>query len=69
MVAVVLHRPQQNFLVWDPHIATVTTKLLNYEHKRRLVLHDPETKSYDLIFTAKSIEHPHNYFQSLISVS
>ncbi|XP_010477784.1 PREDICTED: F-box/LRR-repeat/kelch-repeat protein At1g09650-like [Camelina sativa] len=45
-------------------------KLLYFgrEPSQKLAIHDPETQSYDVAFTADSIGRPVCYFQSLISV-
>ncbi|XP_010480817.1 PREDICTED: F-box/LRR-repeat/kelch-repeat protein At1g09650-like [Camelina sativa] len=54
-------------------LSGTTNKFLLYdreynEHKQHLVLHDPATKSFDLLLSAKSIGLPLSYVQSLISI-
>lgn len=39
-----------------------------YMQKQPMVVHDPETKSYDLVFTADGIGNHVCYFESLVSI-
>lgn len=45
-------------------------KLLFYDRvcTRKLVVHDPETKSYDVVFSDEDLGIPVCYFQSLFSI-